>query len=101
VKGKRTVAICVLLAVALVAGAIVALRGSATLSPAATAAQLRSREKTTYSFTCRRIHNDGSITLAGVNYRCDAAGGDLYSGVRESYFVATDSHRIKAVEPLG
>jgi hypothetical protein len=89
-----------LIAAALAVLALVWATHRGTLAPGATAHQLRKRLHRPYGFTCHRIKNDGSITLAGVTYRCDAVDEATHPD-RTDYFVATDRRRIKGLQPLG
>ena len=88
--------------------AIVALIGVAlvrhfqTMPASAAAKALRLRLHVSYGFDCHRIHNDGTIALANVTYRCEPEP-DASKAHPEitSYWISTDRHHITGIQPMG
>jgi hypothetical protein len=58
---------------------------------------LQARLHTAWSFTCKRQENDGTISLADVDYICQPVGHPELNG----YWIGTDAHRITQVQPTG
>jgi 23S rRNA G2069 N7-methylase RlmK/C1962 C5-methylase RlmI len=66
------------------------------LSAEKTARALERKVDATTRYTCHRIENDGTITLRGVDYRCDPTDPQA-----TGYWVAVNAHRITGTQPMG
>jgi hypothetical protein len=66
------------------------------LPPDGAARALQARLHTTWSFTCKRQENDGTISLHDVDYLCEASDPE-----QSGYWIGTDAHRITQLQPTG
>jgi hypothetical protein len=58
---------------------------------------LQAKLHTRWTFTCKREENDGTVSLADVDYRCEPNGDPN----RYGYWIGTDAHRITQIMPMG
>jgi len=98
---KRLVLLVLGVAVIAVVGVAV-VRHFQTMPAGAAAKALRQRLHVRYAFDCHRVHNDGTIALENVTYRCEPVEAMWKANPQlTSYWISTDRHHITGLQPMG